>query len=101
MCDIVFSWFTVVLTSKIRPSPSAAPFVAIIVKVPVVQVATLILASIILCLELPLPALKKLAIYRSLVLRVVLILFQAFLTILFYQVCTYSCRHSARELTFI
>jgi len=69
----------------LQPSPSAAPFVAIIVKVPVVQVATLILASIILCLELPLPALKKLAIYRSLVLRVVLILFQAFLTILFYQ----------------
>jgi len=69
----------------LQPSPSAAPFVAVIVKVPAVQIASMVVASLILCLELPMPALKKLSIYRSLPLRVILLLFQVFLTILFYQ----------------
>ncbi|KAF8160757.1 hypothetical protein B0H34DRAFT_697965 [Crassisporium funariophilum] len=69
----------------IQPSPNAAVFIAVIVKVPAVQIMTILLATVILCIELPLPALKKLSLYRSLVVRVVLLIFQFSLTILFYQ----------------
>lgn len=46
----------------------------------------MILGMVLLAIELPLPALKKLAIRRSFVVRVVLLLFQVFLNILYYQV---------------
>ena len=46
----------------------------------------MLLGMIILAIELPLPAVKKFSFYRSLVVRIVLLLFQVFLTILFYQV---------------
>ena len=38
-----------------------------------------------IALEFPLPQLKSLAIHRSIVLRIVILLFQTFLAILFYQ----------------
>ncbi|KAF5380466.1 hypothetical protein D9615_004623 [Tricholomella constricta] len=63
----------------------AAIFISIIVKVPVVQILTMLLGMFIIALEFPLPQLKSLAIHRSIVLRIVLLLFQTFLTILFYQ----------------
>lgn len=69
----------------LQAPPSAAPFIAVIVKVPVVQVASMILGIGILCVEYPLPQIKQLAIYRSLVLRIVLLLFQTFFNILYYQ----------------
>lgn len=69
-----------------RPSPKVAVFIAIIVNVPAVQILTMILAAFNLCVELPLPQIKTLSIYRSLLLRVVLLIFQAFLSSLFYQV---------------
>jgi hypothetical protein len=46
----------------------------------------MVLATFILCIELPLPLIKALSLYRSIVLRIVLLLFQACLTLLFYQV---------------
>jgi len=69
----------------IQPSPNAAIFITLIVKFPVIQMFTMVLAATILCIELPLPPLKKLSLYRNLVVRVVLLIFQTSLAILFYQ----------------
>ncbi|RDB24927.1 hypothetical protein Hypma_007670 [Hypsizygus marmoreus] len=65
--------------------PSAAVFVTIIVKAPIIQILTMILGLFMVALEFPLPQLKAFAIHRSLVLRIVLLLFQTFLSVLFYQ----------------
>ena len=46
----------------------------------------MILGMIILTIEVPLPLVKQTAIYRSFVIRIVLLSFQAFLTLLYYQV---------------
>ena len=51
----------------------------------------MILGLTILAIELPLPAVKQFSIYRSLVVRVVLLLFQVFLAILYYQVRRSCC----------
>jgi len=69
----------------LQASPNAAIFVTLIVKAPIVQIFAMALAMIILCIELPLPMIKQLSLYRSLVVRLVLLLFQVFLTLLFYQ----------------
>lgn len=69
----------------LQPAPSAAAFVTIIVKIPLVQILAMILAMFMIALEFPLPHLKKFAIHRSIVLRIVLLLFQTFLNILYYQ----------------
>jgi len=69
----------------IQPSPNSAIFITLIVKAPIIQILAMIMGLFIIALEFPLPQLKKLAIHRSIVLRIVLLLFQTFLTILFYQ----------------
>ena len=69
-----------------RPSPNVSPFIAIIVDVPAVQILTIHLAVINLCFELPLPLIKTLSLYRSLFLRIVILLYQACSSSLFYQV---------------
>ncbi|TEB30342.1 hypothetical protein FA13DRAFT_1733650 [Coprinellus micaceus] len=69
----------------IQAPASAAPFIAIIVKVPVVQIASMILGMIMLVVEYPLPQIKEFAIYRSLAMRVVFLLIQVILNILYYQ----------------
>jgi len=69
----------------IQPSPKVTVFIVIIVTVPIIQILTMVLATFILCIELPLPLIKTLSLYRSIVLRIVLLLFQACLTLLFYQ----------------
>lgn len=69
----------------LQASPNAAIFVTLIVKAPIIQIFAMALAMIMLCIELPLPMIKHLSLYRSLVVRVVLLLFQVFVTILFYQ----------------
>ncbi|KAG8998672.1 hypothetical protein FRB90_012251 [Tulasnella sp. 427] len=68
----------------IIPGANAAPFLAIIVTVPLIQILSMIIGVVILLMECA-PFMKKLPIYRSLVLRVILLLTQAFLTVLFYQ----------------
>ncbi|KLO14614.1 hypothetical protein SCHPADRAFT_939410 [Schizopora paradoxa] len=60
-------------------------FIDIIVKFPVIQIIVFLHAFFLLALEWPLPVLKKLPIHRSLALRVVLLILQSFLSILFYQ----------------
>ncbi|KAF5322598.1 hypothetical protein D9619_001540 [Psilocybe cf. subviscida] len=69
----------------LQAPPSAAIFVALIIKAPIIPIVSMILGMVLLAIELPLPALKKLAIRRSFVVRVVLLLFQVFLNILYYQ----------------
>jgi len=72
-----------------RPSPNAVFFITIIVKTPLVQILSIILGASILAIELPLPQVKQFSLYRSIVGRIVVLLFQVFLTILFYQVRTF------------
>ena len=53
---------------------------------PLLQILSMILGAIVIALEWPLPFLKTMAIYRSLIVRPVLLLALSFITILFYQV---------------
>ncbi|PBK91431.1 hypothetical protein ARMGADRAFT_201320 [Armillaria gallica] len=69
----------------IQPAPGAAVFISLIVKAPVIQIFTMIIGAFLVVVEYPLPQFKALAIYRSFVFRIVLLLFQAFLTVLYYQ----------------
>ena len=69
----------------LQAPPSSALFVTLIVKAPVLQIMSMLMGMLILALELPLPAVKGMAIHRSFVARVVLLIFQAFITVLFYQ----------------
>ncbi|KAJ3566520.1 hypothetical protein NP233_g6952 [Leucocoprinus birnbaumii] len=69
----------------LQPGPAAAPFVTIIVKAPVLQIFAVLMAFFMLALEWPLPLMRKLPIYRNLVVRIVLLFFQAFINILYYQ----------------
>jgi len=69
----------------IIPGPNSAFFEDIIVKAPVVQILALIIGLFMVALEWPMPPMKRLPIYRSLVFRIVMLVLQAFLTILFYQ----------------
>ena len=84
--SFVSQWLLLILISFDRPSPNVAFFIAIIVNVPAIQVLTMILAAFNLCVELPLPVMKTKSLYRSLFSRVFLLIFQASLSILFYQV---------------
>jgi len=69
----------------LQPPPSAAIFITLIVKVPVIQIIAMAIGFFMVALEFPLPPLKPLGIHRSLVLRIVVLLFQTMFTILFYQ----------------
>lgn len=69
----------------IQPSPNAAIFITLIVKIPMIPMFTMLLGMLILALEWPLPILKKLSIHRSFVVRIILLLLQVSLAILFYQ----------------
>jgi len=69
----------------LQPAPSAAIFITLIVKLPIIPIINAIVALFILAVENPLPLLKSMSIQRSLILRVVLLVFQTFFSILFYQ----------------
>lgn len=69
----------------LQPSPKFALFINVIVKYPIVQIGTMALGFIIIALEYPIPILKGTAIFRSIALRVVLLIMQAAGTVLFYQ----------------
>jgi len=67
-------------------APAAAqPFIVLIIRMPVIPIFAILIGLFNIALEYPLPQLKSLSIHRSLVLRVVILLFQAFFTILYYQ----------------
>jgi hypothetical protein len=69
-----------------RPAKQDAFFIDIIVKAPVIPIISMILGVVIVALEYPAPFMKGLAAQRSLICKVVLLFFQAFFAILFYQV---------------
>jgi len=69
----------------IQPSPNAAIFITLIVKAPVIQILTMLTAFFMIALEFPMPQLKGTVIHRSIVLRIVMLVMQAFMAILFYQ----------------
>ncbi|THH02103.1 hypothetical protein EW026_g723 [Hermanssonia centrifuga] len=69
----------------LQPASNVTFFISIIVKAPVIQILSMLLAFAIIALDYPLPLLKNTSIHRSLAVRVVLLLFQAFLAIMFYQ----------------
>ncbi|KAJ7130854.1 ATP adenylyltransferase-domain-containing protein [Mycena crocata] len=69
----------------LQPSPSAAIFVTLIVKAPVIPIINAVVALFLLAVENPLPLVKSMSIHRSLIFRVVLLVFQTFFSSLFYQ----------------
>jgi len=69
----------------LQPAPGAAVFITLIVKAPIIQIFAMIIALLLIALEYSLPQVKGMAIYRSFVVRIVLLFFQAFLCILYYQ----------------
>lgn len=69
----------------LQPANQDKIFVNIIVKAPIIQIVTIIMALFLLALETGLPPLKNTALYRSWVPRIVMLIILAFFTILFYQ----------------
>ncbi|KAJ3724846.1 hypothetical protein FB446DRAFT_657681 [Lentinula raphanica] len=70
----------------LQPAPGAAVFITLIVRAPIIQILAMVLGMMMVALEYPLPVVKaRLAIYRSFVVRIVLLFFQSFLCILYYQ----------------
>jgi hypothetical protein len=69
----------------LQPSAGAAVFVTMIVKIPVIPIFAIVIGAVMLMIDFPAPFIKGTAVHRSLVLRIVLLFFQAFFTILFYQ----------------
>jgi len=72
-----------------RPPHRSAFFAIVIVKAPVVQVISIVLAGFIIALEYSAPFLKGTRLHRSIILRIPLLLLQAFFAVLFYQVSPY------------
>jgi hypothetical protein len=62
-------------------------FVTLIIKNPIIQIFAMLLGLGILAIEFPIKPLKQSSLHRSFPLKIVLLMFQAFLTILYYQVC--------------
>ncbi|KAI0266845.1 hypothetical protein BC834DRAFT_873811 [Gloeopeniophorella convolvens] len=69
----------------IQPAKQDAFFIDIIVKVPLIPIFSIILGLVVLAFEYPAPFLKGKSAHRSLVVHVVLLFFQAFFAIMFYQ----------------
>jgi len=69
----------------IQPGPAALPFVAVIVKVPILQIFAMLAGIILILVEVPYSPFRKSALHRSFVVRIVLLIQQAALTILIYQ----------------
>jgi hypothetical protein len=69
----------------VQASPGAAVFITLIVKNPVIQIFAFLLGLFIIAVEFPAPFVRPLAIHRSLVFKLVLVLFQTFFTCLYYQ----------------
>lgn len=69
-----------------RPANQDAFFIDIMVKTPVIQTTSILIGLVILALEYPAPFMKGTAMHRNLITRVVLLVFQIFFAIMFYQV---------------
>ncbi|KAH8822570.1 hypothetical protein DL96DRAFT_1714027 [Flagelloscypha sp. PMI_526] len=69
----------------LQPAPGAAVFVALIVQVPIVPIFAMIIGGMLLAIEFPEPWANISAAHRSIVVRMVLLVFQTFLCLLYYQ----------------
>ncbi|ESK96617.1 pro41 protein [Moniliophthora roreri MCA 2997] len=69
----------------LQPSAGAQVFITLIVKNPIIQIFAMVVGSLMVALEYPLPQIKGLAIHRSFALRIVGLLFLSFLCLLYYQ----------------
>jgi len=69
----------------LQAPPSAAFFVTVIIKAPIIQIISVVLAGFIIALEFPAPFLKGTRLHRNIVIRIPLLLVQTFLAVLFYQ----------------
>jgi hypothetical protein len=69
----------------LQPANQDAFFIDIMVKAPVIQIISILLGLVIVAFEYPAPFLKGTAAHRNLVTRVVLLVFQIFFAIMFYQ----------------
>jgi len=69
----------------LQPSPNAAIFITIIVDFPIIQSLAMVIGLFMIALEFPLPALKGTSIHRSIVLRIVMLLMQTAVSLLYYQ----------------
>ncbi|KAM0745847.1 hypothetical protein T439DRAFT_319673 [Meredithblackwellia eburnea MCA 4105] len=67
------------------PPPQATFFVAVIVKVPIVQILNIVFGVMVLALELPLPLIEGTSIHRSFIFRVVFYLMCGVIATLVYQ----------------
>jgi len=65
--------------------PGSAVFVTLIIKAPIIQIISVVLAGFIIALEFPAPFLKGTRFHRSIVPKIPLLLLQASLAVLFYQ----------------
>ena len=70
----------------VRAPPRAAFFVTVIIKAPVIQIVSIVLAGFIIAFEFPAPFFKGSRFHRSIAIRIPLLLLQAFFAVLFYQV---------------
>jgi len=69
----------------IQPGNAALPFVAIIVKLPIIQIFAMLTGIILILVEVPYSPFRATSLHRSFVFRIVLLIQQAALTILLYQ----------------
>jgi len=69
----------------LQPADNVQIFITIIVDFPIVQSVAMVLGLFMIALEFPLPALKGTAIHRSIVFRIVMLLLQTFISLLYYQ----------------
>jgi len=69
----------------LQPAPGAAIFITLIVKAPIIPIINAVVALFLLAVQFPLPALKSMSITRSSTLKIVVLVFQAFLSVLYYQ----------------
>jgi len=69
----------------IQPANQDAFFITIMVKAPVIPIISIILGLVIVAFEYPAPFLKGTAAHRNLITRVVMLVFQIFFAIMFYQ----------------
>jgi len=65
--------------------PSAAPMVAVIIKIPIVPIFAMVIGIVNIAVNFPAPFLRGTALHRSFHLRAVLLVVQFIVTILFYQ----------------
>jgi hypothetical protein len=69
----------------LQAAPSAAPMIAVIVKIPIVPIFAMVLGLVNIAVNFPAPFLRGTALHRSFHLRAVLLAIQFVITILFYQ----------------